>query len=173
MRDQLLWRPKWTVEKFHEGELEPYDQIAVEGNLIMYGGAASIWDLVTGGEFGAGAAIAAFNAANSFIGVGNGTTSEDATVNDLQGASKHRELMDATYPLNPGTAWTSGASSDPENADCVWRSSFESADANFAWNEVALFNDAAAGQMLNRRVFSFGTKVSGDVWTVELTLGLG
>jgi hypothetical protein len=180
MREPLVWRNRFRVEKFHADtaleivafSIQPYEIIEDEGNLLMYGGAATVWDLVLGGEFGAGANAAPFNNANSFLGVGNSSTAEDATTNDLIGASKLREIMDATYPLNPGTAWTSGASADPVNATVVFKSSYESADANFEWLEFGLFNDASAGQMLFRRVYSFGTKASGDVWTLQSTLGL-
>jgi len=64
----------------------------------------------------------------------------------------------------------------PTRTDNVltFKSSFGSGDANFAWNEWGIFNDASAGTMLNRKVESLGTKSSGTwVLTVELTVSIG
>lgn len=106
-----------------------------------------------------GAAVTAFNNANSYIGVGDSTTAFAAGQTDLQAATnKLRKAMDATYP--------SGASNV-----ITWRSTFATGDANWAWQEWGVFNAAAAGTMLNRKVESLGTKTSTQTWqfTVVLT----
>ena len=38
----------------------------------------------------------------------------------------------------------------------------------FVWNEWAIFNAAAAGTMLNRKVEAVGTKPAGELWTLEV-----
>lgn len=89
-----------------------------------------------------GEAITAFNNANAYLGVGGGTGATTAVANtqtDLQGASKARKAMDATYPTRAGNVLT-------------FRATFGTADANYTWDEFAFFNAATAGVMLARAV---------------------
>lgn len=109
-------------------------------------------------QAGIGAAVTAFNNANSYIGVGDSVTAFSAAQTDLVAATnKLRKVQDATYP--------SGASNV-----ITWRSTFGTADANFAWQEWAVFNAAAAGTMLNRKVESLGTKTNTQTWQFTVTL---
>ncbi len=109
-----------------------------------------------------GGAVTSFNNANAHLGVGNGTTVFAATQTDLQGASKARKAMDATYPTDPPS---------PINRIAA-RSTFGTADANFAWDEVALFNAATVGTMFSRLVTALGTKTSSGTWVLTLTVDL-
>ena len=68
--------------------------------------------------------VTVFDNTNAHIGVGNSSTAAAAAQTDLQGASKHYEPMDATYPVH-----TDGTGSGA--ASIVFRSTFETADANF------------------------------------------
>ena len=107
-----------------------------------------------------GEAFTAFNNANARIGVGDSTTAFAAAQTDLQApANKLRKAVDATYPQRAANVLT-------------FRATFGTAEANFAWNEWGVFNAAAAGQMLNRKVEPLGTKTSAQTWqlTVDLTL---
>ena len=107
-----------------------------------------------------GEAFTAFNNANARIGVGDSSTAFAAGQTDLQApANKLRKAMDATYPQRAANVLT-------------FRATFGTAEANFAWNEWGVFNAAAAGQMLNRKVEALGTKTSAQTWqlTVNLTL---
>lgn len=106
-----------------------------------------------------GGAAALFDNANAHIGVGNGTTAFSAAHTDLQGASKARKAMDATYPQAAGGVMT-------------FRSTFATGDANFAWEEWGIFNAAAAGTMMNRVVQSNGTKASTETKQVTVTITL-
>ena len=45
-------------------------------------------------------------------------------------------------------------------------------DANFAWAEWGLFNASTSGRMLNRKVFSGGTKTSAEAWSLTISLTL-
>jgi len=101
----------------------------------------------------------AYDNANAHIGVGDGTTAFDKTQSDLIGTNKERAGMDSGYPSITG-------------AQLTFRSTFGENDANFSWEEWAVFNDASAGDMLNRVVEDNGEKVSGHVWefTVEITV---
>jgi hypothetical protein len=168
--EPVRWRAQWKVEKRHgdwtgeqiaAGEApEPYEVIEREGNLLTYGGASILWEALIG------AAVTAFSNANAYIGVGDSTTAAAATQTDLQAASnKLRKAMDSTYPQH-----TDGTGSS-SNAQVVFKSTFASGDANWVWNEWAIFNAAAAGRMLNRKVESLGTKTTGT-WTMTVTLTL-
>lgn len=104
-----------------------------------------------------------FNNANAHLGVGDSSAAFAASQTDLQAATnKHREPMDATYPQRATNVLT-------------FRATFETADANHAWNEWGIFNAVSAGEMLNRVVESLGTKTSAATWefTVTLTIALG
>lgn len=106
-----------------------------------------------------GEAVTAFNNANSNIGVGESTAVFAATQTDLQGASLLRKAMEATYPTRSGNVMT-------------FRALFGTAEANWAWEEWGVFNAAAAGVMMNRKVESLGTKSGTQSWqlTVQNTL---
>lgn len=104
------------------------------------------------------AATVPFNSANSFIGVGDSTAVFAATQTDLQAATnKMRKAQDATYPTIAGNVLT-------------FRSTFATTDANYAWNEWAVFNASAAATMLNRKVEALGTKPATQSWQFTVTL---
>ena len=98
-----------------------------------------------------------FDNTNAYIGVGNGTGVFGATQTDLQGASKFRQGMEATYPTRAANALT-------------FRSLVGTADANYRWEEWAVFNAAAAGDMLNRKVEYLGEKTSFQSWQITVVL---
>lgn len=103
----------------------------------------------------AGEAVTALNNANAYLGVGNSTTAFSAAHTDLQGASKAREALDATFPTRSTNVLT-------------YKATFEAADAQFAWEEWGLFDAAAAGTMISRKVESHGTKAA-DEWALTVT----
>ena len=104
------------------------------------------------------AASTPYNNANSYIGVGDSTTAFAVGQTDLQAATnKLRKAMDATYPQGGSNVIT-------------WRSTFATADANYAWQEWGVFNASSAGTMLNRKVESLGTKTSAQTWQFTVTL---
>ena len=101
-----------------------------------------------------------FDNSNSYIGVGDSSTAFSASHTDLQAASnKLRKAMDATYPQVSTNVLT-------------FRSTFSTSDANFAWQEWAVFNASSSGTMLNRKVESLGTKPSSQTWQFTVTLTL-
>jgi hypothetical protein len=104
-----------------------------------------------------GDAVTEFNNANAHLGVGNSTTAFAASQTDLQGASKTRKAMEATYPQRAANVIT-------------LRSLFGTGDANHAWDEWGTFNAAAAGTMLNRKVEALGTKTAAQSWQLTVTL---
>lgn len=151
----------WTGEQIAAGLAgEPYERVIGTPQLLAYGGASAFWHRLTGGT-----TVAAFDNSNAHIGVGDSNTSAAATQTDLQAASnKLRKAMDSTYPQHTDATTSGGASA-------VFRSTFASGDANFAWAEWAIFNASSSGRMLNRKVEALGTKAGGS-WTLTLTCTL-
>ncbi|MEV4472822.1 hypothetical protein [Nonomuraea sp. NPDC049504] len=162
--DAARWRCHWKLEKYQGDDTgpaaTPFETIEREGNLLMYGGVAALWHRLTGGS-----SVAAFDASNARIGVGDGTAAEDAVQTDLQGTNTVRKGMDATYPQH-----TDGT--DATAATVTFRSTFSTSEANFTWQEWAIFNAGSGGRMLNRKVESLGEKTSAASWvfTVQLSL---
>ena len=138
----------------------PYEVLESDGNMLVYGGASALWDLL----IGAGN-VTAFDASNGYIGVGDDNTAAAATQTDLQASTNVlREILDAAPTHTDGT--TDGSQS------CTFIATFETGDANFAWEEWGIFNASSGGRMLNRKVQSFGTKTSSDEWVLTITLTL-
>ncbi len=101
-----------------------------------------------------------FDNTNAYIGVGDSNTAFAAAQTDLQAASnKLRKGMVATYPQRSTNVLT-------------FRSLFTTGEANFAWQEWAVFNASSAGTMLNRYVESLGTKTSAQSWEITATITL-
>ena len=119
-----------------------------------------------------------FTNADSKIGVGDSTTAAAVAQTDLQAASnKLRKAVDATFPLLVGDQYTranptTGATETVTLTDrqIVFRSTYASSEANYSWQEFAIFNAASGGTMLDRFVSNQGTKVAGQVWEVTITL---
>lgn len=152
VKERGVWVPKWAVRKYDEaGRL--VDVVEIKGNLLTTAGANALLTALTGGS------ITPFNSTNARLGVGDGTTAESASQTDLQGTNKLRKTLDLGYPAVNGS-------------QVVFQSTFGAGEANYAWNEVALFNAASGGTMLNRKVVSLGTKASGAVWVLQLTITL-
>ena len=166
MQDRAPWSVEWTLAKYHgDPDGDPYETHTIDGNLLMYVGANALIDRLVDPA----PTHTVFDASNTYIGVGDSTTAVAATQQDLQASTNfHREIVDAapTY-----TVWTSGASSTT-HATVAFVATFETGDANFAWNEVGIFNASTAGTMLNRKVSNMGTKTSADSWVLTCTITL-
>jgi hypothetical protein len=102
--------------------------------------------------------VSAFNSSNARIGVGDSSTAFAASQTDLQAATnKFRKLVDSA-PVR-------------SNNSVDFTSTFTTSEANFAWNEMALFNSSSGDYMATRRTLSgFGTKTSSDTWIVTITV---
>lgn len=161
--DAVRWRAWWSVAKYHGDDLtaEPYEVLEREGNLLVIGGASALWQRLIG------TGVTAFDNSNAHIGVGDSSTAAADSQTDLSATTnKLRKAMDATYPQHTDSTSSAGAKS------ITFRATFGTSDANFAWNEWAIFNASSTGRMLNRKVESLGTKASGSTWTFTCTLSL-
>jgi hypothetical protein len=141
-----------------------------DGNLLTTAGLNRITNLIIGGGG------QAFTNSRAVVGVGNSTTA--ATVSDA----------DLGAAAGSSNRWFQGVdASNPTQSNGVitCNTTFASADGNFAWQEwcwavataapvaSAVFNTATTtGVMLNHKVQSLGTKVSGAVWTLQATITL-
>lgn len=157
MDEPLNWSTSWRVDKYDRHGL--YDTIEGTGNLLVNGGASAMFERLIG------SGVNPFDNTYAHLGVGNSSTASTAGMTDLQGASKFRQPMDATYPIHVDGFVTGSRS-------IVYVSTFANADANFAWNEWGLFNDLTADRMLNRKVVTMGTKTSADEWVLTITLSM-
>ena len=102
--------------------------------------------------------VSNINNANAYLGVGDSTTAFAATQTDLQASTnKLRKVMDSSYPTRSSGTLT-------------FRSTFNTSEANFAWNEWAVFNASSSGTMVGRKVESLGTKTSSQTWQLTATV---
>lgn len=154
-----------TLEELLEHCGDYVERVHQQGNLLMYGGASCQWETLIGNGTNTGSGnLQFFNAANTYIGAGDSTTAEAATQTDLQASTnKFRQLVSSV-------THTDGTTSPA--ASIVFAASFALGNANYAWQEWALFNNATTGRMLNRKVVSLGTKPGTQVWVATATLTL-
>lgn len=161
----VRWHCHTKVEKYASDEDfeagKTFDVVEKDGNLLMYGGASTLWErlcVIT-------PVNSAFDSTHANIGVGDSTTAEAPTQQDL--AASTNKLRKAVDSVTHTDNTTSSA-----NAQVVFAATFGSSDANFAWQEWGVFNAASGGRMLNRKVESLGTKASGSTWVLTITLSL-
>ena len=141
--ERLPFHGWFKLEKFRvsDGELIEVQEFS---NLVVNVGGALMLDLL----IGAGGTV--FSNANAYIGIGDSATAAAVGQTDLQAATnKLRKAMDATFPSRASQVMT-------------FKSTFASGDANYAWNEIGLFNASSAGSMFSRAlVTSPFTKTAG------------
>lgn len=122
-------------------------------NVFLIEGIDEIWDLTTG----VSGAIT-YDNTNSRIGVGNGTTATSDTQTGLQGASTAFAAMDAGYPIST------------TSKQAVFKSTFPSGTAEFAWEEYTVDNGNTRNKNIFRALQSNGTKPAGQTWVLQCTL---
>ncbi len=107
-----------------------------------------------------GLSVTEFDNANAALGVGDSTTAFAKGQTDLQAASnKLRKGMEAGFPDVPSAANV-----------LRFRSLFGTGEANFAWEEWALFNALSGGTMLSRKVENLGTKTASQSFQLTATI---
>lgn len=124
-------------------------------NHVLNTGGSLLFSLMRG----AGGTV--WSNANAHIGVGDDSTAvADAQTGIIAAVNVFYEPMDATFP--------SEALSGRQH---VYEATFESADANFSWQEFTLENTSdGSGVAFNRLVQNQGTKLVGQERTVTLKL---
>jgi hypothetical protein len=172
LHDVLGWRTHWTLEKRYVVDDWASDHRAgdvivseFEGNVLANGGADVLWErLITVAPSTATNVVLSAFSTLAALGVGNSTATATAAQTDLQG-TKLRRVMDSGFPTH-----STGTSTSARSA--VFKATFSSSQANFAWQEVATFNAASTTtyRMLNRKVSALGTKTSAAQWALTETL---
>lgn len=147
----LKYRSKTAYERG-----EPYMESEFKGNLLLNEGINELWTLV------AGTGGTKFDNSSARLGVGDSSTTAAATDTGLLASTnKLYKAMNSGYP-------TYGTSQK-----VVFRSTFDTSEANFAWNEFTVANGSDdSAKNLNRKVSSQGTKPSDQIWELELTITL-
>lgn len=153
MKDKLTHETIWRIKKYASDEdfkkNRVYEEKIIKGNILLNDGIGLLWDL------GIGVGGTPFDNAHSRIGVGDSTIKEDATQIGLQGNHRaYSAMCDVSYPSRNITSVT-------------WKAIFYGTSANFDWNEFVIDNGTTT---LNRKVSAQGTKTSGQIWTVEVTI---
>lgn len=185
-RDGIDWHAHALVEKYNEPivrelteylgyepnsadyarlGIKPDDTAEADRNLLTTAGLNRITNLIIGGGG------TAFTNTTGRTGVGNSTTAAAVGQTDLQASSgssnRWFQVADSSYPQQA-------------NGVLTMKSTFASADGNFAWEEwcwdigTATVSSGAtvSANMLNRKVASLGTKASGASWVFTTTVTL-
>jgi hypothetical protein len=174
VKERIGWKAKWRIDRFKDpmGEISKALQLGMsmeeairkygqqylyssefESNVALNEGLQKLIELACGIS-----TPTKWDSAKARLGVGNGVTAEDPAQTGLVGGSKTYKAMDGTYPQRSGQT-------------AEWRSTFASGDANYAWEEYTVVNAADdAGDNLNRKISSKGTKSSGESWTLSLKI---
>ncbi len=166
------WDVFTTVEKYENKEaLEKgiCDIQTIRGNVLLIQGVEAIWKRLAG----AGDAPGAFNADNSYIGIGDvpqepeggvgGGILQQAT-SDATGlraaANMHYSGMMTGYPAIDGNKMT-------------FKAEFGEDDANYIWHEWTVANgDSNAATNLNLKYEPMGEKFTGAIWRITVQISL-
>lgn len=189
INEHINWKVEARVEKFDDverlsdlglqyadaetikraGYKPEFDELWSDYNQLLNNGINRMVNLTIGTG-----SIAAYTNATSRIGTGNGVTAVAATDTDMSAAAgaanRWYQAMDATF--QSVTAQT-----------ITFKSTFASADGNYAWNEwgvdgggassaVVGTNGTTTAALLNRvkPASSLGTKASGSSWALTVTI---
>lgn len=161
MNEGITHETHFLLEKYHVvNGLKypvPYEVVEFTKNMALNEGLNIAAALICGD------AQTPYDSDNAYIGVGDSTTEAAASQTGLQAASnKAYAGMESGYP-------TFGTSQQ-----IVWKASFGNGEAEFAWNEFTVENaDLGSGAPLLRKVEAKGTKTSGEIWDMTITITLG
>lgn len=133
MKDGLNIQGEFTIYEGIEdasGKITDWKKVQSFKNAVVNAGGARMAALL----IGAGGT----SFASSWIGVGDSATAVAIGQTDLQASTnKFRKACDATFPSISGQVVT-------------WEATFASGEANYQWNEMAVFNASTAGTMFAR-----------------------
>jgi len=151
---------KWTITKYASEKdyknRNPFEIVDFEGNILVNEGINYLLTIIaTDSKTGT-----PWSNANAYLIVGTGTTAASASDTQATFTNGVVKPMDAGYPTY-GT-----------NQTVTWKATFGANDANQAWNEFGVLNAATGGKLLNRKVSAQGTKISGQVWELTLSITL-
>lgn len=157
-----IWNPLWKVKKFASEQAVkmdmPFEVKEFKGNTLTNEGINMMFTLICSSSG------TLYDNANAVLVVGTNSSSntEDASATESYFDSPVGGTMMSGYP-------TYGSSQQ-----AVFKAEFDGTTANQAWEEFGTLNAAVAGSgtLLNYKLSSEGTKQSGQVWQLELTITL-
>lgn len=97
-----------------------------------------------------------YTQANAYLGAGDSNTAFTVSQTNLQAATNKTRQNCSSVSI--------------AGQVCSFIATFATGSANYAWEEVGIFNDPSAGTMLARSVSSYGTKTSASSWQLTYTL---
>jgi len=157
IKENIKHNTKWTIHKYQNEKDYQQDKAfevsEFEGNILLNEGIAVLQNLLIG------EVATAYDNTESRLGVGDSSAEESAAHTTLQAETNKAWVgMEATYPAISGQKTT-------------WRAIFDGDTGNFDWKEFTVVNAANdAGDNLNRKVSDQGTKVLGQIWTLDLEI---
>lgn len=158
LQEKAMFTKIWRIRRYRDQEAyerdDCYSESVFTGNVLLEEGIGEMWDLICG--LGS---PTAFSNANARLGVGDDNTAASSSQTGLLGTNTLYKGMETGYPQRSGTSVT-------------WRAVFSGSEANFDWNEFTVDNGSGAEINMNRKVDNQGTKTSGQVWTLDLTITL-
>ncbi len=155
IKDKGTIKGHWMVTKY-AGQSE-YDrgdayEVSEFTNLLLNSGINELWNIYSGV-----AGHPVYSNANTELGTGTSNTAAVATQTDI--------LAGAVYnPADSGFPSVSGET-------ITVQSTFASGTANQSWQEFVVKN-SSSGICLNRAVSNQGTKTSGQIWVLTVTMTL-
>lgn len=159
IQERVHWTPVFTIRKYKDRQAfekgVPFETSVFEGNCLLEEGIGTMWDLIMG------AGGTAFDNTTSYIGVGDSSTAAAAGQTGLQAVTnKTYKGMEAGYPSRTDQTVT-------------WRAVMGGTDANFSWQEFTVANgNSDTAINMNRAVSNQGTKVAGQIWTIDVAITL-
>lgn len=96
-------------------------------------------------------------AGNAYLSVGDSATAFSAAQTDLVAATNKLRKLCTSVTRGAGTGVL------------TFVTTYSTSEANWAWEEVGVFNAASAGTMVARKVQSLGTKTSASSWQLTYT----
>ena len=155
-KENINMKPCWVIGRYanrddYEAGVKMQPDSVIEGNLLLNEGITALMNLL------AGVAETAFGS-GAYIGVGDSAVAAAATQTGLQASPNKLYVQVESAPTITAQSIT-------------WRSVFDGNSANFGWQEFTVANGSSdAADNLNRKVSDQGTKVAGQVWTIDLQI---
>lgn len=139
---------EWTGADFDRGVVPLTLHDEWDGNILVTAGATLLLQFMSGQA----GVTASWNAANAYIGVGDGNgSSPQCLASDTDLTATVNKLRIAMDPNYPGAVTANSL---------TYSATASTSQGNFAWNEFGIFNANVAGTMLNHAPMSKGTKLN-------------
>jgi hypothetical protein len=155
--EKAFENPIWKITKYKSKEDKEkdnsFEKVEFKGNVLCNEGINEILTII-----GSSASGTKYDNTNAYLIVGTGNGAASASNTESTFTAGVKEAMEDGYPTY-GT-----------DQKITWKSSFDGDTANQEWQEFGVLNAETDGDLLNRKVEDEGTKTSGQVWDLELSI---